>query len=726
MAVIRSLTVKIGADLTSLQKGLNDAKKSISRFGRDMTSAGETLTKSLTVPIAGMTAALGKIGFDFDDAFDKIRTSTGATGDTLKGLEDSFKSVMKQVPNSMEEVSTAISDLNTRTGLTGPALETLSTQFLTLAKITGEDVATTIASSTRLFGDWSVAANDSGNTLDHLFKVSQSTGIGVTSLSDKLVQFGAPLRQLGFDFETSAALIGKFEKEGVNTELVLGGLRIALGKMSREGITDTKAALIEVTQRIKDAGSTGEANALALELFGARVGPDMAAAIREGRFEIDEFLSTLSGSTETISNAAADTYGFAENLQIIKNNLLTALEPLGTQLIGALDAAMPVIENLIANLANLVEWFTTLDPSLQTIIVSILGVLAAAGPMLIVIGKISTGIASIIPLISGLLSPIGLVVLAIAALIAIFVTLWNTNETFRIGITKLWTEIKDVAVKVFNVVKDVIKLSFELARSIIDVFVKWASAIWNTYGSTITKVTETVFNTIKGLINAALTVIKGILNTFIGLFTGDWTRFKDGLTQVWQGLWNGIKTILDGAWGLLKGAFSSLLTSIKNWFTGLISDAYDWGKDIIDGLIDGIKSMSSRAISAAKNVATGIKNAVKDFFGIASPSKLMEDFGRQITAGLEIGINQMNLSPLKNIDLKAMPQLGLNPFPEETLIRNDRKMSNQESLQPLSSPASDGISVNFYAPVYGLLDFEKQVKQIVKEAAINGAFRGVL
>lgn len=726
MAVIRSLTVKIGADLTSLQKGLNDAKKSISRFGRDMTGAGETLTKSLTVPITGMTAALGKIGFDFDDAFDKIRTSTGATGDTLKGLEDSFKSVMKQVPNSMVEVSTAISDLNTRTGLTGPALESLSKQFLTLSKITGEDVATTIASSTRLFGDWSVAAGDSSGTLDHLFKVSQYTGIGVTSLSDKLVQFGAPLRQLGFDFETSAALIGKFEKEGVNTELVLGGLRIALGKMSREGITDTKAALIEVTQRIKEAGSTGEANALALELFGARVGPDMAAAIREGRFEIDEFLATLSGSTETIANAAADTYGFAENLQIMKNNLLTALEPLGTQLVGALDAAMPVIENLIGNLSNLVAWFTTLDPSIQTIIVSILGVLAATGPLLIVIGKISTGIASIIPLISGLMTPIGLVVLAIAALITIFVTLWNTNETFRNGVTKLWTEIKDVAVKVFNAVKDVIKLSFELVKSIIDVFVKWASAIWNTYGSTITKVTETVFNTIKGLISAALTVIKGILNTFIGLFTGDWTQFKEGLTQVWQGLWNGIKTILDGAWNLLKGSFSSLLTSIKNWFTGLISDAYSWGRDIIDGLIDGIKSMSSRAISAAKNIATGIKNAVKDFFGIASPSKLMEDYGRQISAGLEIGINQVNLSPLKNIDLEAMPKLSLNPFPEEILIQNDKSIFNQESQQPLSSPVSDGISVNFYAPVYGLLDFEKQVKQIVKEAAINGAFRGVL
>jgi phage-related minor tail protein len=75
-----------------------------------------------------------------------------------------------------------------------------------------------IAGSSRLFGDWSIAAEDTAGTMDYLFRVSQSTGIGVNDLSAKLVQFGAPLRQLGFDLETSAAMLGKFEKEGVNTE----------------------------------------------------------------------------------------------------------------------------------------------------------------------------------------------------------------------------------------------------------------------------------------------------------------------------------------------------------------------------------------------------------------------------------------------------------------------------------------------------------------------------
>ncbi|SCZ80388.1 phage tail tape measure protein [Acidaminobacter hydrogenoformans] len=767
MAVIRSLTVKIGADLTKLQTGLNDAKKHISKFGRDMTSAGQTLTKSVTAPIAGMTVVLGKIGNDFDKAFDKIRVGTGATGDALLDLQDSFKTVMKQVPNSMDEVSTAIADLNTRTGLSGEALEDLAVQFLNLAKITGEDLTTAIGSGTRVFGDWSIAAEDSGASMDYLFKVSQSTGIGFSTLSDNLVKFGAPLRQMGFDFETSAALMGKFEKEGVNTELVLGGLRVALGKMSREGITDTKAALTEVTQRIKEAGSTGEANAIALDLFGAKVGPDMAAAIREGRFEIEGLVSTLTSSTETINKATEDTRSFSENMAIMKNNLLTALEPLGTQLVTALDAAMPAIAGLIDKITGLVQWFTNLDPSIQTTIVSVLAAAAAIGPLLIIIGKISTGIASLIPLISMMLSPIGLVVLAIGGLIAIFVNLYKTNETFRDIVLGIWEKIREVGEIVFTAVGEVVKITFEAISAIIDVFVGWATKIWEEYGERITAIanlfsealqtvfdfisgfikttfevigaiieafvtlatgiwqkfgdtttgiTSTLSNTIKGIFDGALKIIRGVLEVFIGLFTGDWSRMKDGLTSIWSGLWIMIKVVLLGAWNTLVGAFNLLKNNISGFFTGLAKSAISWGSDIVSGIIDGFQKKTKALKDAARKLANAIGDKVKSFFKIGSPSKLMVEYGENISKGLQLGIEKIKVDPV--IHFGNLPGAG----------DLDRRLPSPTDLakNPLTIGAAGGISVNFYAPVYGLLDFEKQVKQIVKEAAVNGAFRGVL
>jgi phage-related minor tail protein len=501
MAVLRNVVVKIGADISELQKSLNDASKSLNKAGKSLTSIGGTLTKGLTLPIAAATTGILKLGMDFDDAFDKIRVGTGATGDALENLKDDFKAVYSSVPTGMADVSTAIADLNTRTGLAGKPLQELSAQMLNLSRITGEDLSGMISNSSRLFGDWSVAADDTAGTMDYLFKVSQSTGIGFNELNAKLVQFGAPLRQMGFDLETSAAMLGKFEKEGVNAELVLGGLRVALGKMAKEGIQDTGAALTEVTRRIKEAGSTGEANAIALELFGARVGPDMAAAIREGRFELSELVSTLKTSGETINGAAFETMDFADQLTIMKNKAAVALEPLGSSLMQAINAAMPAIEGLIGKLTGLVDWFTNLNSGSQTMVLSFIGIAAAIGPVLTLVGKLTSGIGSAVNAVKWLAdaknlatiktiamtvaqkaaaaaqwllnaamsaNPIAIVVIAIAALVAAIVYLWNTNEDFRNAVIAIWDGIVagikaaiGFVVNLFNTVIDFIKNNWQ-------------------------------------------------------------------------------------------------------------------------------------------------------------------------------------------------------------------------------------------------------------------------
>ncbi len=202
-----------------------------------------------------------------------------------------------------------------------------------------------------------------------------------------MTQFGGPLRQMGFDWQTSAAMLGKFEKEGVNTELVVGSLRIALGKMAQEGIEDPSAALQEMITRIKEVGTAGEANTLALEMFGSKAGPDMAAAIREGRLNLDELLTSLDASPETIERAAKDTESAAEKFTILKNKMMVALEPLGTSLLEAVEAAMPSIEKLLGVISNLVKRFSELSPKQQKIVLKFALITAAIGPVLSVVGN---------------------------------------------------------------------------------------------------------------------------------------------------------------------------------------------------------------------------------------------------------------------------------------------------------------------------------------------------
>lgn len=381
------------AELVVALKAVNEATKILQEVQGDIKGVGET-AKGTTGPLGKMggalgdlgkaaavgfaavsTAALGagvglfKLGQSFDDAFDTIAIGTGATGDVLEGLKDTFKDTFTSVPTDMGKAAQAIADLNTRTGATGEFLQGMSMRMLEMTRLTGGDLSRNIEGVTRLMGDWGINVEDSLPAMDKLFVAAQATGIGIDKLSQQMVQFGAPLRQMGFDFDTSAALLAKFEKEGVNAELVMGSMRVALGKMARDGI-DAEQGLRETMAAIRDAGSASEANALALELFGARAGPDMAAAIREGRFAVDDLIAAMGDSGGAIQNTAAATADFGEKWTLFKNQALVALEPVATKVLELSTEVMSTLltEGVPRMRQFVAFWQTDMQPRIEAFV----------------------------------------------------------------------------------------------------------------------------------------------------------------------------------------------------------------------------------------------------------------------------------------------------------------------------------------------------------------------
>ena len=100
-------------------------------------------------------------------------------------------------------------------------------------------------------------------------------------------------------------------------------VRMALKNFAKDG-RDPAKALLETIDAIKKAKSTAEANTLAFQVFGVRAGPDLAAAIREGRFELDAFIRAM-GSGDTIGRAADDAEDLGDKLGMLKNRLVAAL-----------------------------------------------------------------------------------------------------------------------------------------------------------------------------------------------------------------------------------------------------------------------------------------------------------------------------------------------------------------------------------------------------------------
>lgn len=447
-----------------------------------MEKVGKTLSVSLTVPIVAAGAGLLKLANDFEEAENTIRTGTGATGKALEGLNDDFKSVYGQVNQSMSDTSKVVADLNTRTGLAGKPLQALAVQMLQLAKVSKEDLGTLIPATTRMFQDAGIKQADYSKALDYTWKVSQNTGIGVGRLQELMTQFGGPLRQMGFDWKTSATMLGQFEKQGVNTELVVGSLRIALGKMAKQGIADPSKALQVMIEKIKAAGSAGKANAMALSMFGAKAGPDMAAAIREGHMNLSGLLNTLKNSPETVSAAAKATQTFSDKLAILKHQAAVQLEPIGMELLSSLQGMLPVLQNVLNGFDKLIKRFTDMPKSQQEMIIKFAALAAIGGPAIMMLGKITHGVGDMIKpftelsksiskaggIMAYLATPGGIilvVITAIAVAALLLIKYWGPISTF---FKKIWADISGPVKKVKEEFQNLIDKAKEIGDKLVD------------------------------------------------------------------------------------------------------------------------------------------------------------------------------------------------------------------------------------------------------------------
>lgn len=516
------------------------ASKEVGKFEKNIGKAG--------VAIAGLAVAAGvglaKVGADFHEAFSTIRVGTGATGDQLAGLEESFKTVAANVPNAIGDTATVLADFNTMTGATGDDLESLTETFLNMERITGESVG--VEKITRVFGDWGVATKDQASTMDELFRVSQTTGIGVDQLASQVVQFGAPLRNLGFSLDESTALLGKWQKEGVNTETVMSGLRTATGKWADAG-KDPAIALQDTIDAMQDMTDQGEIMGMAIETFGARSGPDMAAAIMEGKFSIDELMGTLAGNEDTINGLAAETETLSDKWNRFKNEGLVAIEPIASAVFDKLGSGVGVLKSVGTWAQNNTGTVKALGIALGAVAGIILAVnvgLKVYHGIQMVIRAATIAWTAVQWLLNVALTanPVGIIIVAIAALIAIIVLIATKTTWFQDLWRVVWGAIKGAALAVWGWISGTL---WPGIKFVLGAIVAGAKIMW------------------EG-VKKYFGFWKGIIDTVVGWVTGLWDRIKRGFNRVVdfvKGLPGRIRRAASGMWNGIKDAFRSAI----NW-----------------------------------------------------------------------------------------------------------------------------------------------------------------
>ena len=439
-----------------------DTKKAESNV-KGMGSKMRTAMKGVAVASGAITVAAvaaAKLGQEYQEATNAIAAGTGATGEQLEGLKDSFKEVWADVPQDAATVSGVIADLNTELGLEGDLLEDTTKAFLDISRAMGEEAAPMIKAVSDSMVQFGVPAENARSQLDKLTAVSQAVGVPMTKLADSVVKFGPQLQTMGLSLDEATALIGNMEASGLSASKMMPGLNTAVKKLADEGVTDIKAGLQDMIDGIKNAESDTEALALATDAFGAGAGVRFKDAIDKGAFALDDMLEAMGNSEGKVAELGKETLTTSDKFDIMKNRVKESLTPIGNfaNTIGPMVVMMPALATGISAMASS-QTIATAATWLQTAAMSALNIA---------------------------MGPIGLIILGIAAAIGVGILVW-----------KNWDKI----VAVFKEGLENIKPVFETVREFLtgaldDLKGKW-DRIWNGMGDTV----KLVWDGIKGYIN---------------------------------------------------------------------------------------------------------------------------------------------------------------------------------------------------------------------------------
>lgn len=433
----------VNKELESGSARMKDYNDKLSSIGNKAGDVGKKLSTGVTLPIAAMGTASIAAWNQMDSAYDNIAVKTGALGESLDELQNSFDNVYGSTVFDSEAVSNAIGDINTRLDLTGEDLEESTTAFLRFAEVNNTDVSSAIESVSRYMGDASIPADQYKEVLDALTAASQKSGIEINKLAEDCTKYGAPMRALGLTTQESIAMFAQWEKAGVNTEIAFSGMKKAISTWGKEGKNSTEE-FKKTLEEIQKCPDIAAATTKAIEVFGAKAGPDLADAIKGGRFSIEEMMQTIENSNGQLDSSFDATVDSIDESKIALHNAQLAGAELGETM---LELVTPVIKDITSLMKSFKEKVDNMSDGQKKALVVVLAVIASIGPLLMMIKSITTaiiGLNTVITILSA--HPIVLLIIAIVAAIIALVLgikyLWENCEGFRDAIYSIGDGIK--------------------------------------------------------------------------------------------------------------------------------------------------------------------------------------------------------------------------------------------------------------------------------------------
>lgn len=638
---LKRLQEQAATTSTSLAK-IDEVGQKMESVGNSIAGAGKSMMP-LTLAIGGVGTAAVKTAADFDAGMSQVAAISGATGDDLEALRDKAREMGSKTKFSASEAASAMEYMAMAGWKTGDMLGGIE-GIMNLAAASGEDLATTSDIVTDALTAFGLSAEDSGHFADILAAASSNANTNVSMMGETF-KYCAPIAgALGFSAEDTAEAIGLMANAGIKSTQAGTALRTIMNNLTGE-VKISGKAIGDVTIATTNAdGSMRDLSNILADCRTAFSGLSesekaQAAETLVGKNAMSGFLALMNAAPEDIdklSNAIDNCDGTAESMAAtMQDNLAGQLTILKSQLeelaISFGEILMPAIRSIVSHIQGFIDKLNGMDESQKKAIITIGLVVAAIGPLLVIIGtvisKVGVAMQGFVKLagafnkikaaasagtgifgklgaaIGGVSAPVLAVVAVIAVLVAAFVHLWNTNEGFREAILGTWEKIKTT---VSNFVEGIRERLAALGISFSDI-AETIKAIWNGLCAVLAPIFEGAFNAIANVLQTVLGVITGILDVFIGLFTGNWEQVWTGVKEIFSSIWEGIKGAFQNAIDTIRGIADAVL----GWFGTSWNDVWSSVKAFFEGIWNGIASFFSGIWNGIQNTVTTVLNAIK-------------------------------------------------------------------------------------------------------------------
>lgn len=661
-------------EANKMEAQLNQAKASYSNLSQEMKNLGSAgkqaagnlaetnnllkaeLLNQFSEKLADISQKLvdfGKSALEafrqVDEGMDTIVTKTGATGDSLKEMQDIASSIATTIPTDFSKAGEAVGEVNTQFGLTGDALKDASIEMIKFAEINGTDITNSTISASKALEAYELSTSDLEKVLDSTTYTAQSTGVSVDDLMKKAIEGAPQIKMLGLSFEEGVALLGQFETSGVDASSALSGLTKAAGSYAKKGKT-LKEGLVETIDKIKNTTSETEAMGLAMEIFGAKKAPQMIDAIKRGAFDFQTFSEAAENSVGSVSKTFEATLDPIDKFKTAQNSVTLAMSELGAAIAETLAPIFEVLGNMVKDIA---EWFSGLPGPVKEFIVILGGVVTVAGilvPIFLTLQAaavaLGTSIGAMIAAAAPIIGIAALIVAAIAAIVIGIKYLWDTNEGFREAVMTVWNAIMEVINRVVSEVSNFIMSMFgvvvswwtenqELIRAsaetvwnaiqtVIDAVMTFLGPLiegaWANIQLVITTAWEVIKTVVETAINVVLGIIKAVMQIIIGDWSGAWETIKGVFSTVWDAIQNVVQTIFTAIQSYISNTINAISSTISNVWNGIsstISNVLNGISNTVSNVWNGIKDSIGNAINGAKDLVSSAIDAIKGLFNFS-------------------------------------------------------------------------------------------------------------